>query len=87
MTMFITAYDKQTGKEIRVIQLHIDSEEVKNPFFLDDFGPQFVNLMVQADGDELEWIKLIFDGRIPYANGRRVQRFYGDFAAMIVLNL
>lgn len=43
------------------------------------------NLIVQADGDELECIKKNFS-HIPMTNGR-VVRWHGDFAWFIVSNI
>lgn len=43
--------------------------------------------MVQADGDELMHIVSLFGPNMPVPTGKRVVRWYGDFARTILGNL
>ena len=42
---------------------------------------------VQADGDELQHIEMMFVGGFPLFFNKRVCKWYGDFAKLIVGNL
>lgn len=77
MALFYNLYDSDLHNEH---EWHVGRSTKQ----MNEYGRQCIAL--QADGDELEAIRSQFTN-LPIHTTRRVQRWSGDFAAFIAMNL
>ena len=88
MVMYVTSFDKQTGNQIIEYNWYIQHQSPSVEWKLKEyFNPNLHNIEIQADGDELEHIENLFGNTIPFPKRKRVVRFFGETATMILYNL
>lgn len=64
-------------------------KDVRQDWWINSKGPELAAddeiISVQADGDELDYVKVMFTN-IPFNNSCRVQIWHGEFARFIIRN-